>query len=210
MDSTEAYYWTGYNPSDPNLPRGYYAYGKARDPWALGLRSLSLLIQSMKKIAEKVDVTTFKKPSYTQGFLAPRVVVVSTGRVVRALKPRLRTVRFELLPLRMLRRRPQRAKGKDVLVLIKNSRAPRRLPLLGPPLNIQKAQDALPMDPRRYPRGIAQKGRFICVITASTVKGLVQRALSVMEVRDADEKALRPRECVPSKTASPKTPANEP
>ncbi len=195
VDSTEGYYWRGYDPKNPNLPRGYYAYGKGVDPWDLGIKSLPILIQSMKNIAEKIDPDEFKKPSYRQGFLTPHLVLVSSPKVFKTLKERTKGLRFLFLSIKRLEKNPDKAGGKNVLVLMKTKILPRRIHRIASPLNIDSFKEKLPLDESKYPRVVIQKDRAICVAAAPSAKELAKKALSFIKVRDGDEHALRPELC---------------
>ena len=195
VDSTEGYYWRGYDPKNPNLPRGYYAYGKGVDPWDLGIKSLPVLLQSMKNIAKKIDPDEFEKPSYRQGFLTPSLVLVSSPKVHKALKEKTTGMRFLFLSLKRLEKNRDKAGGKNVLVLMKTKILPRRIHRIASPLNIVSVEEKLPPDASKYPRVVIQKDRAICVAAASSAEELAKKALSFIKVRDDNEHALRPELC---------------
>lgn len=195
VDSTEGYYWKGYDPKNPNLPRGYYAYGKGVDPWDLGIKSLPVLLQSMKNIAKKIDPDDFEKSSYRRGFLTPYLVLVSSPKVRKVLKKRTKGIRFLALSLKRLEKNPDKAEGKNVLVLMKTQILPRRIHRIASPLNIRSFKEKLPLDATEYPRVVIQKDRTICVAAAPSAKELAKKALSFIKVRDGDEHALRPELC---------------
>jgi hypothetical protein len=195
IDSTKGYYWTGYDRKNPNLPRGYYAFAKGRDAWDVGIKSLSILNDSLEAIADHLSTKKLAKPSYRQGYLTPHLVLVSNSKIRKALKSQVTGLRFVFLPLRRLRKKPHRADGKNVLVLLGPKALKKRLQLLSSPLLIQNPERALPPDPGAYPRVLKQNDRSICIIVASKTKDLIKKALSVIAVKDEDERALRPERC---------------
>lgn len=195
IDSTEGSYWRGYDRSDPNLPRGYYAFAKGKDPWSFGVKSYGALKASLEAIAEQMSLEKLKEPDYEKGHLTPWVVLVGPKKVAKRIRRSVKGARFVRASLKRLRAKPELADGRDVLVFFPKPSLASKLSLLEVPLAIENRSDLMDADPAAYPKLIRQKRRVICITTAKDASGLVKAGQAVLELKDTDGKLLRPGRC---------------
>jgi hypothetical protein len=206
VDSTTGFYYTKYKPSEPNLPRGHYAYSKSKDPWDIGAKSMYIVNKTLENIAEYLDGRKLVEPRYPRGFLIPTVAVVASRPVVRHLSRGFKQIRFQRRTIRSLRRNPAKTEGMDVLILVRKNKLNHTLKLVADPLGMDGRQLNDLITNRRFPQLLRLNKRPVCVAPAETPDALMALGKRLLGVSDARESAIRADRCRPGPPLSRKRP----